>query len=458
MVPQKKDAVYKALDKYIHTVDDVPKEKCDLVGTVGWCYILTRALLGKGYRICICEDLKGKELYDFVLMHEIGHIIFGHSELKTILDQELAEQKIRAAFSSLKKYFEGYKLSEVFKYFQAFLYNTIRDFEVNSRLFSEEEFAFMEKGFSEYLGGKAELCWPARYGFPLGLTSNEYLLLILENPEKFFMNSIGESGEDGEDGEASNRKLDPQSLKRLEKKIQDFVDKMRKEYEKQESLSDEQMKEQARENDVQHRLQAGSEAEKIEGQISDWSDYKNLENKIYSLLYKKEQVLERRDQMYNYNRARYGTNVLIPKIKKQQLTRVPYLTVLLDVSGSINTDDVLGFCEVFKSLGKRLSKKCRIVFWNTELVKVFENSDEVEPYAGGGTHIKSGLEWCWENRKPDDLLFVVSDCEDRLESWLKIYKETKYLVCWQDLDRIRQIADKKYQEFKKEWKNILVKE
>lgn len=453
MVPHRKDEIYRELDKYIHTVDSVSKEKCSEIGTVGWCYILTRALLGKGYRICICEALEGEDLYDFVLMHEIGHIIFGHSELKTALDQELAEEKIKAVFSNLEKYFKSYSLPEIYQYFRSYLFNMIRDFEVNSRLFTKEEFGFMEKGLSDYRGEKTELCWPERYGFPVGLTDNEYLLLVLENPEKFFRNSIADSGDSG-DGSGW---LKPQDLKDFEKKVNDFIDKIKKEYEKQGSITREQLEKQAEENDVNLRFTGDEDAEKITTQIADWSDYKDLERKIYSLLQKKEQVLEKRDQLWNYNRGRYGTDVLVPKTRKIQKTRTPYLTVLLDISGSIAEMDVLGFCEVFKSLCRKLSRKSRIVLWNTELARVFEDTDEIEPESGGGTDIGPGIGWCWENRKPDDLLFAVSDCEDNLESWLDRYKKKKYLVCWRDLDTIKERTSDKYLAFRKEWENILIK-
>lgn len=88
------------------------------------------------------------------------------------------------------------------------------DFEVNSRLFSSGEWEFMNRRLEDFFDKKnVRGMWPQDYGYPPGLSWNEYLTMIILDPEKFmkqfklFLDGACKSSNNAEDGILSDEVL-----------------------------------------------------------------------------------------------------------------------------------------------------------------------------------------------------------------------------------------------------------
>ena len=159
--------------------------------------------------------------YDGLLLHEIGHIIFGHLQ-SNAFNEKTFEMKLKFAWSRIRKLItvgDDVKLSE--KEIQDIYINKVKqimlnyamDYEVNSKLFTPDEWNeqaqrfesdwmkiqyeddnISEEDYEEALNLKKNdptkklinALWPEDVGFPLKLQFTQYVDLMLRDPEKFF--------------------------------------------------------------------------------------------------------------------------------------------------------------------------------------------------------------------------------------------------------------------------------
>ena len=162
-----------------------------------------------------------EQSYDGLLLHEMGHIIFGHLQ-SNAFNEKTFEMKLKFAWSRIRKLItvgDDVKLSE--KEIQDIYLNKVKqimlnyamDYEVNSKLFTPEEWAeqsqkfesdwmkiqyeddnVSEEDYEEVLNLKkndptkklVSALWPEDVGFPLKLQFTQYVDLMLRDPEKFF--------------------------------------------------------------------------------------------------------------------------------------------------------------------------------------------------------------------------------------------------------------------------------
>ena len=177
--------------------------------------------------------------YDGLLLHEMGHIIFGHLQ-SNAFNEKTFEMKLKFAWSRIRKLItvgDDVKLSE--KEIQDIYLNKVKqimlnyamDYEVNSKLFTPEEWAeqsqkfesdwmkiqyedddISEEAYEEAFNLKkndptkklVSALWPEDVGFPLKLQFTQYVDLMLRDPEKFFeklllLNPPPMSGNGGDD-------------------------------------------------------------------------------------------------------------------------------------------------------------------------------------------------------------------------------------------------------------------
>lgn len=152
------------------------------------CAIRSKKLgtAGSTYKVYLSKDFP-TELRDMLLAHEKGHIIFGHMNHDTA-QSKIATSKIKATYDIIKKHApdlanSNISLDEIANTIWRRLSNILCDYEVNSKLFTKEEFARLNELYSEYAGQKVIGCWPKEY--PEGLSYNAYLNLILFDFEKW---------------------------------------------------------------------------------------------------------------------------------------------------------------------------------------------------------------------------------------------------------------------------------
>ena len=162
-----------------------------------------------------------EQSYDGLLLHEIGHIIFGHLQ-SNAFNEKTFEMKLKFAWSRIRKLItvgDDIKLSE--KEIQDIYINKVKqimlnyamDYEVNSKLFTPEEWKeqaqkfesdwmkiqyeddnISEEDYEEAFNLKkndptkklVSALWPEDVGFPLKLQFTQYVDLMLHDPEKFF--------------------------------------------------------------------------------------------------------------------------------------------------------------------------------------------------------------------------------------------------------------------------------
>lgn len=162
-----------------------------------------------------------EQSYDGLLLHEMGHIIFGHLQ-SNAFNEKTFEMKLKFAWSRIRKLItvgDDVKLSE--KEIQDIYLNKVKqimlnyamDYEVNSKLFTPDEWNEQSQKF-EYDWMKIQYedddvpeedyeeafnlkkndptkklvsaLWPEDVGFPLKLQFTQYVDLMLHDPEKFF--------------------------------------------------------------------------------------------------------------------------------------------------------------------------------------------------------------------------------------------------------------------------------
>lgn len=160
----------------------------------------------------------------------------------------------------------------------------------------------------------------------------------------------------------------------------------------------------------------GTEAEEIPLEIC--LSFGELEKKIQKNLTNKETFCKR-DIMYNYNRNRTGTSVLVPAVRKESRYKKATIYTIVDISGSVDSELVAAFAQSFRKIAKKLGAGSRIIFCNEQVKADFGQKDQIRAFAGGGTEIANGIAYVKKNYNPtgSDVVYIVSDFEDSMERW-----------------------------------------
>ena len=214
MEPAKKDFLMGVLNSHLHVIVDN-----DDFDNVCFTYRASSKLAGQHYRIALNKKLP-EELQTYLLCHEAGHIACRHVAARTTLDFEFTERKIRAVYDKLKPLFDGQDIDEMFDIFEDYIFNMLNDWEVNTKYFTEDEIAYWDSLYPPECcnGGPVKHMLPQDVGYPPGLTANEYLLLILADPEKWFVNQMAQEAnkqsrkhKNGTEGGCNTNQHQPQS-------------------------------------------------------------------------------------------------------------------------------------------------------------------------------------------------------------------------------------------------------
>lgn len=272
-------------------------------------------------------------------------------------------------------------------------------------------------------------------------------------------------GSEGSDGDTSVSDSNDGERKELTKEeldelIKQFIQKAVSDYQKMLEIKDEQK---ADSNSLKgYSRDSGGGAGNgtvLVDKCTSWIDFEGLEKEIRELMINRCVTVSKRDLLYNYNRGRGCGDVLTPRYREQTTYDEVPMTVVLDVSGSISDKNILGFCNIFKNVSKTCGKKCKIVMWDTVLRAIYDSGDDIKAVNGGGTDIGAGIDYVRKNFQPSEIgnLFVVSDCEDRLEDWSLEGFEQPYLVCWSSMDVIKNYTGSLFDEFVDSFEKILVK-
>lgn len=424
-----------------------------------------------------------------LLLHEEGHIVFGHLHSNTFNDKTF-KMKVKFAWPRIRKLIEvdnTVKLSEneiQTKYIDTvskILLNHAMDYEVNSKLFTPEEFEEHQQRFEhDYMKNALENdnisaeqyeqilqqkladpktkiakgLWPEDVGFPLKLQFTQYIDLMVRDPEEFFqkikftenfapnMSSGGDdnsqssndnSGQQNGEGQGKSSekskgsgKLTLSDLDKLAKEFNDMdeeaMNELMEKAEKEETASDDI------DDDDSFDIEDGDSSSinyspfgtgVKRNPIVDAKNSKELENLILKAVFNKVLLNTRQDPVYYYNRKKYNSNVMINKSREEQLWRPGNIILLVDCSGSIADNAIGAMIKCVRNIAKKCGAKSRIIWWDTALEGDYPLRRYKGPDETGGTHIDRGIKYVHKHylKQSNDKLIIISDYADALSLW-----------------------------------------
>lgn len=412
MLPSKLSQVQELMDNILCEVKFSKKLEDS---RLAYTYARMNNLCGTIYKIFINNT--DPEFAQFLYVHECGHILFSHAKNMNLREDRFLRIKIAAAYDKVKDVFDSPQ--SLFDFFREMIYNMVMDFEVNSKLFTPEDWKYMNSRLQILMKDTSlKGLWPEDFDFPPGLTWNEYLNLILMRPELFvqklknyFDNKIIQSDEP-----QVQPRFTPEDIEKLLKISSDH-------------------------NNSTFSIPDGNNvvfSRKHTGTVGiDYTEFENLEHLVRlvrKLLYTSKNTNSRRNQLYNYNRRKLNSNVLVPKDVSFFNHEKANLYLLIDVSGSVDSRQVYNLISTFKNFSKDF-KNTQIVTWTTQLVDMWKIDEEIPNNYGGGTDLASGILFV-QNQfklKKNDVLFVISDFCDDLFEWKNALSQLhckKYGINW----------------------------
>lgn len=404
---------------------------------IAYTYTRTNTLCGTIYRIFVNNT--DEEFARFLYMHECGHILFGHCKNLEMKMSMYVEMKLKAGFKKIAGLF-GYDVKKWYPKFQAALLNIVMDFEVNSSLFSNDEWNFMNMRLNKFFSSeKKKGMWPEDYGLPSGKTWNEYLNMILMDSEKLksFFEQIRKqrlkSGFSAGKSEYSEAEYNELKEKIVERSCEEGP---------LDSSELEEMVRLAEEHggaifSPPTGSMSGMSNLSFEPVAINYTTYRSMPDlfkKIVRLLKVRNEKKFRRHQLYNYNRRKINSNVIIPKdVMELEMTN-RRLYILIDVSGSVDPKMIYDFCMTFSRMENSF-KDVRFISWHTKLVQDWGLGEAVCNKYGGSTDMAKGMKYLRETYrlKNKDVFFMISDFCDNLHEWqseLSHINAEKYAINW----------------------------
>src|SRR5574344_274060 len=210
----RQDEVYKEMEGIVKTEHD--KDNMEELA-----YVRRNELIGEAYNIYINSSWPAA--MDTLRLHEYGHIFFGHFR-HTIQKKHDIEDAVKEHWNEIKHHFdESVSCDEAASWLGLRLNNILMDFEVNSKLLTEDEYhtfsdivddlllnqmekkAASKKDAEKIIGEESlkaveeakkkdpnahigQMCWPTNYQFPVGLDYEAYVSLAINHLDRFINN------------------------------------------------------------------------------------------------------------------------------------------------------------------------------------------------------------------------------------------------------------------------------
>lgn len=415
-------------------------------------------------------------------LHEFGHVIFTHMSLLEN-QRKILVQKIMSYWNRFEKHIEDNALKtkedvqKASKIICDAILNIAMDYEVNSKLFTDDEWkTFVEyiqwasikaaadapnttkeelEKIIEWLDNKSEdkdllfhPCWPEDDGFPKGLDYRQYIDLMLMRPDNAMdaiKKAIGKMDPGSGDGNGSGSgkgnhggKISKSDLERILKEQNDANNEASNDA-KEEAEKQDDAEQGTSSNAARDKLNQGGwspNGHSVDKRIYDYKNSKALGRKILNEIINKQVLMCRQDNLYYYNRQKYNSNLLISKMKSEDLYRPGNIYLLVDCSCSIGSDVIEAIIGVVKNISKKCGPHSRIIWWDTALAGDYPLKELKGPTHCGGTAISRGIHYVSEKylKRSNDKLIVLSDYEDSLHLWYdeleKIRKNDCLGICW----------------------------
>ena len=450
--------IFELMGKIFHVL-----KKENLGDTLAYCY--QNVYMNNQYEVYVNNIYE--PAIDGLMVHEYGHILFSHFR-GAKQKEEMLKRLIILNWPKISKYFEENISTEyVANWFATKLNNILMDYEVNSKLFTKEEFdTFMylvddllithyqylynnfpdnkeyKKQYTDIYKKKVKnpdyhlttLCWPEDNGFPLKLSYEEYAALAIKDFEKFVNDQVQNIYNSLPDNSSQDNNQNGNSTIKIPTSYINSDNSTSEVNKKQSGNMNHKGSDEPRPCKTVTKS-IGSQHSDNSNIIETGDSVADITDFIYkhAFIYKKEKT--KRDLLYLYNKGRTRTTqTFVGYQRRHKKFHKATVAVLIDVSGSVNQRSVENTLASLKFLKNDfIEGTSHIISWDTDLVYDSYWIDMKVRYSGGGTTIAKGIKYTEKYiRKPYDKLFIISDFEDNLYDWayvLEDYPGEKYGIC-----------------------------
>lgn len=450
---------------------------------LGYCYKYEGEDGRVNYNV-FCFETEDKSFDLRVKAHEFGHIYLTHldsgseKELNKRADVTIKEMKSELVDLINKEC--GITWGEILLdsavkdgEISPRIHNIAMDMEVNSTILDLDDINKMEEYLSSYYKDKfssqtdsdeldkeknekmVKLIHPNRYHitvtkedgteqsypFPIGLTYEEYLIMILKHLDQFIKMSVSISN--GGNGDTSNISSEAvkdflDKLKDSEKSIDGILEKVSGGDQKNRPQSDHSNSKNSKDSNSKESSESKTSKGNSKGRgDSNCCEKRSVGKVVDPISMALNEVINdlrnrtikwssKRDMMRNYNRGAIRSVIAPTIVRTYSISKELSIAFLIDISGSMETS-LIDRC--IKTIAEKMKKingglKYDIITCNTSVQDVFTKVDPRKSiphiYSGGGTRIAAGIEYFRKNYSKETTLVIISDFEDDLKEWNRI--------------------------------------
>lgn len=369
---------------------------------------------GRGfYEISIANDFPNKEVKDIVLLHELGHEYYGHLDLNSKLE-------VKAVHKMFKELEVDYSRIREYGGPMTFL-NIVMDFQINTSLLTLGNIKTMK------LNG-VEPMVPEVYKLDVMDDFRDYYRPLIERL-KNDANPLTE--EEKEQVEKAIKKMQedlPSSVNPFDGDLDDEISKELTEEGYMGGEAKDGKTNPVKETTVNEILKSEGMSKgdaPTEEQISVVDNSCDTISKfLKSILNVSTSVKSDAIRRWNNGSRRNPNGILYSVPRQKTSVNKKKLGILIDVSGSMETESIIKGISSIKGMSNILNKDSSVVTWTTRKVEEYKIKDTPEYLnIGGGTRMDTGLKYLIENKFTD--IVIYSDFETDMEDLLREANSTK---------------------------------
>lgn len=383
-------------------------------------------------KLVTTEDIS-EEFRKYLTVHEYGHIYFSHILLMNSIFDIMANT-INKYREKLSKKLKNCKSRNASENYVALMANIAQDLEINSKFYTDDQLDVLNEFTIKHLkeenlnGKKYIFQHPDDYKdnngnpFPRGKSFWEYFQLLLnqddQNDQVIFGKSTDSDGDSDDEGDGCSSSITDEDLEKALEEAMSSLD---------DGASESDETEVSNSIDEANLGKGYSSTGQSSREASQDIVSSNLSKILPKIFYRRTTKTQRTDNMYYYNRNKYNSNVLIPKMRTGEFVSAVNAKIIIDCSGSMDTPLINDIIRNIKKATAKgvISKDSKIIWWNTALVSEQKVEKISIPDSSGGTKMAEAFSRYGKKLSGQDLLVVISDYEDNLSDWKKELSKIK---------------------------------
>ena len=411
----------------------------------------------RNYEINLADDTGSLDTYTSILIHEIGHIYYGHMDVNNVKEikriKELCKQK-GCDFASTMIFYGGP---------MSFL-NIAMDLEINTKLLEQENFDAIYNNLGVNIVSRDAYDIP--YDAPCDTFRDyyEYLFKYAEDnpdqmPDVMVMNDIPFNGGSGDgDGDQSGSSQQQQSGTG-DSEIDDLL-------KNDEATQNKDSKEPGKTSNVAQQIEKNNESNKSRGagKSGNTSDSITIEGDsaedikkfIQDIISEKRLPTYQHDSLKHYNRRTRPSTGILYDSKRRRPSTIKHskkLLICIDISGSMDTEDIRIAISSLQDIFRSIHPDSKVVTCNTQIDEEYPIT-KLPSYisTGGGTDMAAGIKYAAKNGFTDVLIY--SDFDTSISKMIQSIGKNMNLyaiVVGNDCENIRD-----WNEYEKLNKKIMI--